>query len=385
MATQRIDLAAEANNRFGLQLYRSIQSELGPEENVFFSPLSIYTALGMTYLGTRGNTAKQMEVTMKLGPLGKEVHHAFKDLNSDMFGDSHPFHQLKLANRLYGQKGFNFIPDYLAATQDLYGAKLEAVDFVQENEVTRKAINAWVEEQTAGKIRDLLGELSADSKLILVNAIYFKGKWIEQFETNATRELPFNTSSGVITVPMMFQQERFDYYYDESLKCKVLVMGYKGGKVNMMIALPDDTDGLGKLESNLSQEVLQSWNTNMRRPKVRVTVPKFKFTKSFSLEDRLKEIGITDLFQDDVADVSGIAKDKLVVSKVVHKAFLEVNEQGTEAAAATAVMMMLGCAFGMKEEEPKEFKADHPFIFFIRDQSSGAVIFMGRVMRPVLE
>ena len=387
MATQRCLATATLNNQFGLQLFKSFQS--GTDENCFFSPLSITTALAMTYMGTKGDTAKQVENVMKLSSLGKEIHHGFKDLNSDIFPHPPPNqYQLKLANRLYGQKGFNFVPEYLSSTRDIYGAQLEAVDFMKETEGTRKAINTWVEEQTAGKIQQLLapGVLSADSRLVLVNAIYFKGEWIEQFDEVDTKDMPFYLSpSNTKTVPMMYQAENFGFYYDESTKCKVLVMGYKGGAVDMMIALPDNITGLAKLESKLSDDVLRSWSSKVRRVKVRVTLPKFKFSKSFSLVDCLKHMGITDLFQVGKADLSGIAKDELVVSEVIHKAFLEVNEKGSEAAAATAIVMMLGCAFGMKEEEPKVFKADHPFVFFIRDRKSEAVLFMGHVMCPVLE
>ena len=182
---------------------------------------------------------------------------------------------------------------------------------------------------------------------------------------------------------MMYQEETFGYYYDQSAKCKVLVMNYIGGKVNMMIALPDDICGLAELESKLSEEVLRSWAQKVEGVEVEVTLPKFKFTKTFSLVDCLKTLGITDLFQVGKADLSGIAEDELVVSEVIHKAFLEVNEQGTEAAAATAIVARCLCA--MSRVEPKEFKADHPFVFFICDQKSGAVLFMGHVLCPVTE
>ena len=387
MATQRSYTAATLNNQFGLQLFRSLR--LGTAENCFFSPLSITTALAMTFMGTRGDTAKQIEDVMKLSSIGKDVHHGFKDLNSTIFPYPPPNqYQLKLANRLYGQKGFNFVPEFLSSTRDIYGAQLEAVDFVKETEATRKAINTWVEEQTAGKIQQLLapGILSVDSRLVLVNAIYFKGEWVEQFKALSTRDKPFYLSlSNKKSVPMMYQEEHFDFYYDESAKCKVLVMRYKGGAIDMMIALPDDITGLAKLESTLSDDVFRSWSSKVRRVKVKVTLPKFKFSKSFSLVDCLKRMGITDLFQDGKADLSGVAEDELVVSEVIHKAFLEVNEKGSEAAAATAVMMTRQCALVMKEEESKVFKADHPFVFFIRDRITEAVLFMGHVMCPVLE
>ena len=385
MATENTYAAAEINNLFGLQIFRSLPSS--SDDKCFFSPLSITTALAMTYMGTRGNTAKQMEDVMKLS-FGKDVHFCFKELITDIFQyfPNPDLPELKLANRLYGQKGFNFKPEYLVTTRDLYGAQLEAVDFIKETESAREAINTWVEEQTVGKIQQLIapGVLSDMSRLVLVNAIYFKGKWTEQFKEYCTRDMPFYLSpSETKAVPMMYQEETFGYYYDQSAKCKVLVMNYKGGKVNMMIALPDDICGLAELESKLSEEVLRSWAQKVKGVKVKVTLPKFKFTKTFSLVDCLKTLGITDLFQLRKADLSGIAEDELVVSEVIHKAFLEVNEQGTEAAAATAVVACFGCA--MSRVEPKEFKADHPFVFFICDRKSGAVLFMGHVLCPVTE
>ena len=196
MATESTYAAAEINNLFGLHIFRSLPSS--SDDNCFFSPLSITTALAMTYMGTRGNTAKQMEDVMKLSSLGKDVHFCFKELISDTFQyfPNPDLPELKLANRLYGQKGFNFKPEYLVTTHDLYCAQLEAVDFIKETESARKAINTWVEEQTVGKIQQLIapGMLSTMSRLVLVNAIYFKGKWTEQFKKYYTRNMPFYLS-----------------------------------------------------------------------------------------------------------------------------------------------------------------------------------------------
>lgn len=387
MATERTYTAAEVNNFFGLQIFRSLPSS--SDENCFFSPLSITTALTMTYMGTRGNTAKQIKDVMKLSSLEKDVHFCFKELITDIFQYSPDpdLPDFKLANRLYGQKGFNFCPEYLAATHDLYGAQLEAVDFMKETESAREAINTWVEEQTVGKIQQLIapGVLSAMTRLVLANAIYFKGKWTKPFMEYNTRDMPFYLSkSDTKAVPMMYQENPFGYYYDQSAKCKVLVMNYKGGKINMMIALPDDISGLAELESKLSEEVLRSWAQKIGGVKVKVTLPKFKFTKTFSLVDCLKTLGITDLFQVGKADLTGISDD-LVVSKVIHKAFLEVDEQGTKAAAASAVISKKCCSMSRPRVEPREFKADHPFVFVICDQKSGAVLFMGHVLCPVTE
>lgn len=349
-----------------------------------FAPFSISTALAMTYMGARGNTAKQIEDTLSLPTpteVDESIHKEIKVHNANLIGRSDVY-VLKMANRLYSQKKFEFQPEFLNATRKFYNAMLEALDFAGHPEEARAAINSWVEELTERRIQDLIspGALTADTRLVLVNALYFKGEWVHQFKKTATSEHPFYlTESTSTNVPLMIQTDNFEFYHDKHLQCKILQMKFKQHKLEMMFMLPDSIEGLDDLESNLSSEVIQGWYAEAKSAKVRVMLPKFKFTQDFSLVQNLKDIGISDLFSSS-ADLSGISeKDDLFVSDVVHKAFLEINEDGCEAAAATAVVMRCKKRSLKSQPEPKMFKADHPFLFLIHSIESGAIVFMGRV------
>ena len=374
--------ASSSNNTLGVKLYHSLCSQNA--KNMVFSPLSIFTALGMTYMGARGNTAKQMEEVMDLPSSGESIHQGIKDHNEDLLGRVN--YVVKMANRLYGQKKYQFRSEFLEATQKFYSAKLEALDFGGDSEGSRKAINHWVEEQTERRIKDLIprGVLTADTRLVLVNAIYFKAKWVQPFEVCNTSDRQFNlTETDTIKVPMMNQTNSFKYYHDKALNCKILEMRFRGNKLGMMFVLPDSIDGLAKLETSVSPEVVQNWSSSSESVRVKVRLPKFKFTQAVNLRKQLKSIGMSDLFSDD-ADLTGVSeKGNLVVDDIIHKAFLEVDEAGCEAAAATAVGYR-SCS-GSRERIPEElkvFKADHPFLFFLQSIKSGAIVFMGRVKRP---
>ncbi|XP_072019781.1 leukocyte elastase inhibitor-like [Amphiura filiformis] len=383
---------ATANNTFGLKLYQVLGSER--DDNLVFAPLSITTSLAMTYMGARGKTAEQMEEVMALEPLGQNLHADIRDHNAVLVCEDGPYN-MRMANRLYGQKKFTFEPKFLDATHELYNAKLEALDFEGNSESARQAINDWVEEQTERRIQDLIapGVLTKDTRLVLVNAIYFKAEWLYPFPKHTTQEQPFHLSSSKkITVPMMSQTQHFGYFHDKSLthvNCKILRMMFKGighaNKLEMMAVLPDSIKDLAKLETTLSPSLIQNWRSKTKMAKVRVTFPKFKLTQDFSLAEKLNGIGMSDLFSEESADLRGVSTDdELFVSDVIHKAFVEVNEDGCEAAAATAVTMReKGVAlFRRPKPEPKIFKADHPFLFFIQSIESGAIVFMGRVKRP---
>ncbi len=337
---------------------------------------------------------------MALEQLADNLHKATKDHNSVLVGTGEKY-TMRMANRLYGQKKFTFETKFLDATEEFYQARLEALDFEGGFETARQAINGWVEDQTESRIRDLIepGVLTEDTRLVLVNAIYFKAEWLSPFDKFHTNNQPFHWSSkDKITVPMMFNTLHFEFYHDNSMNhvnSKVLRMPFKGtdprvSKLEMMLVLPDKIDDLAKLETKLCAKLLDYWRSKTKREKVRVTLPKFKFTQDFSLSKKLQDIGMRDLFSDvpapGGANLEGIStKDDLYVSDVIHKAFLEVNEGGCEAAAATAVVIAKkrGAAFGRRPTpEPKIFKADHPFLFFIQSVESGAVVFMGRVKRP---
>ncbi|XP_009902110.2 leukocyte elastase inhibitor [Dryobates pubescens] len=378
-----MDNLANTNSRFALDLFRRL-NETNPTGNVFFSPLSVSAALAMVLLGARGNTESQMLKTLHFDKV-EDVHSRFQSLTMDVNRSNAPY-LLRLANRLYGEKTYSFLPDFLTNTQKLYGADLAPVDFVQASDEARKEINQWVKEKTEGKIPDLLSEGSVDSmtKLVLVNAIYFKGNWAEKFREADTTDMPFSLSKNERkTVKMMYQKNKFRFTYIPEVKIRVLELPYEQEELSMIILLPDDIEddstGLQKLEKQLTLEKLQEWTCpeHLYSTDVHVRLPKFKLEESYDLESDLATMGLLDLFDSGKADLSGMsgARD-LFISKIVHKAFVEVNEEGTEAAAATAGIAML-C---MVLEE--HFNADHPFLFFIRHNPTQSILFFGRCTSP---
>lgn len=364
-----------ANTRFALDLFRTL-NENNPTGNIFISPISISSALAMVVMGTRGTTAAQLSKALYFNTV-EEIHSRFQSLNADINKRGAPY-ILKLANRLYGEKTYNFLPEFLASTQKMYGAELASVDFQHTSEDARKMINEWVKGQTEGKIPELLvaGVVDNMTKLVLVNAIYFKGNWQEKFMKEATTDAPFRLNKkDTKIVKMMYQKKKFPYGYIQDLKCRVLELPYQGEELSMVILLPDDIEdestGLKKIEKQLTLEKLREWTKpeNLDLIEINVSLPRFKLEESYNLNSHLARLGIEDLFNSK-ADLSGMsgARD-LFISKVVHKSFVEVNEEGTEAAAATAGIATF-CML-MPEEN---FVADHPFIFFIRHNPSLSLI-----------
>ncbi|XP_016152096.1 PREDICTED: leukocyte elastase inhibitor-like isoform X2 [Ficedula albicollis] len=373
---------SNANSRFALDLFRRF-SEANPTENVFFSPVSISAALAMVLLGAKGNTEAQMLKTLHLDEVA-DVHSRFQALTTDINRSNAPY-LLRLASRLFGQKSYSFLPDFLTNTRKLYGADLATVDFLQDSDKARKEINQWVEEKTEGKIPNLLPEDSVDSltKLVLVNAIYFKANWAKKFQEADTTDAPFRLNKNERkTVKMMYQKNKFNFGYIPEEKIRILELPYDGRELSMIILLPDDTEedstGLQKMEKQLTLEKLQSWAEHLYSADVHVRLPKFKLAESYDLKSDLAAMGLLDVFNSGKADLSGMSGTRdLFLSKVVHKAFVEVNEEGTEAAAATAAGIALLC---MPIEE--DFNADHPFLFFIRHNPTQSILFLGRYASP---
>ncbi|XP_008938102.1 PREDICTED: leukocyte elastase inhibitor [Merops nubicus] len=372
-----------ANSRFALDLLRRF-SETNPTGNIFFSPLSVSAALAMVLLGARGNTEAQVLKTLHFDEV-EDTHSSFQTLTMDLNRSNAPY-LLRLASRLFGEKSYSFLPDFLTNTQKLYGADLATVDFLQACDEARKEINQWVEEKTEGKIRNLLSEGSVDNmtRLVLVNAIYFKGNWAEKFKEADTTDMPFRLNKNETkTVKMMYQKKKFRFGCIPEVKIRVLEMPYDGRELSMIILLPDDIEddstGLQKLEKQLTLEKLHEWTCpeHLYPTEVHVRLPKFKLEESYDLKSDLAAMGMLDVFDSGKADLSGMsgARD-IFLSKIVHKAFVEVNEEGTEAAAATAGIAML-C---MLIEE--EFNADHPFLFFIRHNPTQSILFFGRYASP---
>lgn len=355
-----------------------------PRENLFYSPTSICIALAMTYAGAKGNTAKEVEQAMDWKS-PETVHEMMKKLQESLLPSSGTAGiELNLANRLWAQKGFSILKEFTEILKSCYQAEMGTEDFESKTEEARRAINLWVEEKTNSKIKDLLKEdvLTSDTRLVLTNAVYFKGFWQNQFVEASTRDWDFKTSKTETTkIKLMNKTAQFMYGKNKSLSCQVLKLPYKHQKMAMMILLPDKEDGLAKLEEKVNADQLRECDQITRKQKVIVSLPKFKIDCQFNLENVLQQLGICDLFAQN-ADLSGITGDKdLFVSAVVHQAFVDVNEEGTEAAAATAVVMSRKKCAG-PVERPPHFLADHPFLFVIQHCESGVIVFVGRVIKP---
>lgn len=363
------------NSEFAMDLYKKI-SVSDSNNNIFFSPFSISTALSMTYAGARGNTAKQMADTMHFRLVPSELHPAFGDLAAALQSDNKGY-RLEIANALWGQEGYEFQPDFLALIQKYYNGGFNTVDFVDQTEVSRGIINRWVEQKTNDKIRDLLpqGSLTSLTRLVLTNAIYFKGDWVTKFKPEETMLSTFHIQSdGIVNVPMMHQSGNFRYAEIDGVK--ILELPYVGGDLSMVVVLPKTT--VAEFDQALDVNRLNDWLAKATERDVDIFLPKFKFETKYELNDILSGMGMADAFDLPPADFSGISgKKDLYITKVIHKAVIEVNEEGSEAAAATAVIL------GTKSVRIKpEFKADRPFLFFIRHNSTGSILFLGRVMNP---
>lgn len=372
------EIVVEGNNMFALELYEQLKGEDG---NLFFSPYSISTALAMTYAGARGNTEVQMADVLHFDLEQERLHGGFSELmrSINAVGEKGQC-QLITANALWGQKGYSFLEGFINLVKVSYGAALSELDFVSATEAARETINKWVEEKTRDKIKDLIkpGVLSELTRLVLTNAIYFKGKWESRFEEEVTRDAPFKLIAGEeVDVPMMNQTADFKYTEDETVQ--ILEMPYIGKELSMVVFLPKEADGIKGLEEVFTIGNIERWLSGLRQQEVVVSFPRFKTTSQFSLGEVLHAMGMTDAFSGS-ADFSGMTGEKdLFISAVIHKAFVDVNEEGTEAAAATAVVMKLTAVL---PEQRKFFGADHPFIFIICDNRSDSILFCGRVMDP---
>jgi len=396
MANDIRESAPAAGNDFALDLYSRLADSEG---NLFFSPASIQTALAMAYAGAKSRTAAQMAKVLHFEKAGQGIHPAFQSLlqqlnaprivkSYERVGDEikpveKPAYELVIANALWGQQGYPWNPTFLKRTASNYGAGLRQVDFTNHPDKARTTINDWVEEKTRDRIKDLIakGAISPMMRLILTNAIYFKAAWANTFDDHATREMPFHVSeSSQVPVSMMFQNKDFQYLETDGFQA--LEMPYKADELSMIVFLPKTVDGLDNIEKSLSADKLDGWRAALHREKVDVYFPKFEFTSSFKLSKTLKALGMEEAFSPTSADFSGMTTaEKVFISEVIHKAFVAVDESGTTAAAATAVMME-ATAMPMPKPEPKIFRADHPFLFCIFHNPTGKILFMGRFADP---
>ncbi|XP_078275273.1 leukocyte elastase inhibitor-like isoform X2 [Rhinoraja longicauda] len=381
--TLTMDPLTAPNVKFAIDLFKQLDKD-DKVGNIFVSPFSISAALAMVYLGAKGNTATQMAKVLGFNGV-KDVHAEFQKLQTELINPKAE-HVLKLANRLYGEQTYNFLADFLAATLKYYQAQLASIDFANAAEKVRKEINNWTEEQTAGKIKNLLAEGTVDgsTKLVLVNAIYFKGNWNKKFESENTEGGQFRINQhDAKPVQMMQQKSKFPFNYIREVSTQILELPYVGSELSMVILLPDineDFSQLEKLQNHITSDQLMNWTNpdTMKQMEIEVVLPKFKLEEKYNLESILSRMGIEDAFSTMQANFSGMtSRNDLVLSKVVHKSFVEVNEEGTEAAAATAGIMMLRCAL-----ITNRFMADHPFLFFIRHNKTRNILFFGRFSSP---
>jgi serpin B len=373
------EAVVKGNTEFAFDLYKQLaQAKDNQGKNLFMSPYSISTALAMAYAGAKGETADEMAKTLHFPVEANRLHPAFAGLIGRFQANKEDKgYQLSVANALWGQKSSHWQKEFLRTAFSNYAAGLRPVDF-GATEDTRKMINGWVEEQTKDKIKDLIqpGAIDGDTRMVLTNAIYFKGDWKEQFDKKATQEAAFHISGTKdAKVPMMHRSG--DYGYLETADFKALELPYKGDQLAMVVLLPQKVDGLADLEKQLTSEKLASWTGKLTKHEVIVSLPKFKMTCDFSLAGQLQALGMKAPFAGG-ADFSGMTTDDaLYIGAVIHKAFVDVNEEGTEAAAATAVVMT-----NESVHHVPEFHADHPFLFLLRDKQSGSVLFLGRFSEP---
>jgi serpin B len=366
----------EGNNGFALDLYGKLAAEPG---NLFFSPYSISNALAMTYAGASGNTAREMKTALHFNLEPERFHAAFGKIVRHFQAPAQKRgFQLEIANRLWGQVGMGFRPEFVKLGEDQYLGGFKEVDF-HKREEARQTINDWVDKATHKKLGALVPEeaITPNTRLVLTNAIYFKAAWDQPFASFKKPGDYHLTADEKVAVPLM-GATRFAGFFDDGATLG-LELPYQGDDISMIVLLPKKVDGLPGLEKTLTHANLNKMLAKLENQNVEITLPRFTMTSMFALNDVLGKMGIKDAFVDGTADFSGITSEhKLCIHYVVHKAYVNVNEAGTEAAAATGVFLgTLG-----RPPAPVPFKADHPFLFLIRDRPTGSILFMGRVVDP---
>jgi serpin B len=369
----------EGNTTFALRLYGQLRPTQG---NLVLSPYSISSALAMTYAGARGNTARQMEQALHFDQTKTGLHELFARLDAELKA-AEGSNELSIANSLWPQEKYPFREEFLNLLKKNYGATVTPLNFERDAEQARVTINKWVDGRTRQKIGEIIGRgvLTPLTRMVLVNAIYFKGMWATPFPESATQPDKFFTKPDTtLTVPFMHKRGHFSY--GENDQMQLLALPYVGRQLEMVILLPRNREGIGQLESSLTPASLAAWTVGMRNQQVDVALPKFRMSSGFALAEALRALSLVDAFDPERADFSGMdgRAHWLYISAALHKAYIDVNEKGTEAAAATAVAVN---SMAVRiEEPPREFRADHPFLFLIRDATTGSILFMGRVSEP---
>lgn len=396
------EIASRAVNQLGINL---LKSAANPRENTLLSPYSIQSALAMTYAGAAGETRAEMAKVLHYPAEDEELASSFADVRSRLeamvaaseaqakraqeFGQTNQPITLTLANRLFGQTGYDFREAFLKVTKDAYGAPFQPVDFGANPSGATDLINTWVADQTKQRIQNLIppDALNKDSRLVLVNAIYLKVPWAEPFQESATKPEPFHVKGGdPVPVPTMIQKERLGYRHEDDFS--VVTLPYAGGDLQFIVLLPDAVDGLPNMETKLTTERLASF-ARVPSADVILHLPKFKMEPPvMRLGETLQAQGMKSAFDkpQGSADFDRVAprrpNDYLYISDVFHKTFLDIDEKGTEAAAATAVAMMRATSIELRPKQPVEVKVDRPFLFAIQQRSTGACLFLGRMVDP---
>ncbi len=368
---------ATGNSSFAFDLYRALGEEEG---NIFLSPFSISAALAMTYAGARGTTEVEMADVLKFTLPQNLLHPSFNllDMRLAEISEEDSTFNLHIVNALWGQTGYNFLSEFLDLLAANYGAGITLMNFSENTELCREIINEWVMEQTEGRIEDLIpfDMLTSATKLVLTNAIYFKAQWLLQFDEMGTYDRPFNLIDGEqVTVPMMNQTEHFPMTVGDGYMAAELA--YSNGRTSMLVIVPDQ-DNFFEMEERLGNDFTAEITDNLIDENLHLCMPKFETVSTFQLENVLAEMGMPTAFAVS-ADFSGMDGTlELYIASVIHKAFISVDENGTEAAAATAVLMQK-----LNGESSVEFIVDRPFIYLIRDRSTGTILFIGRVLNPL--
>ncbi|XP_075387706.1 serpin B9-like [Tenrec ecaudatus] len=375
-----METLSDAHGTFAIRLLKLLCQE-NASGNVFFSPLSISSALAMVFLGTKGDTAAQIAQALSLNA-EKDLHQGFQLLLTEMNKPGTQY-WLRIANGLFGEETCDILSTFQESCLEFYQAKLELLSFAKAAEKSRKHINSWVSKKTEGKIQDLLprNSVGPQTSLVLINAIYFKGRWDEEFNEAHTRTMPFKINQREQRpVQMMFQEGTFKITYIKDVQAQILEMPYVGKELSMVILLPDDDVDLSTVEKELTFENFAAWTKPEcgSSTEVEVLLPRFRLEENYDMDSVLQTLGVVDVFHQGKADFSAMsARTDLFLSKFVHKTFVEVTEEGTEAAAASGVMVM-GCCF---VDKPR-FCADHPFLFFIRHNKTNSLLFGGRFASP---
>jgi serpin B len=369
----------QGNTTFALDMYQKVRDNEG---NIFFSPYSISTAFAMTFAGAQCETQKQMAGVFHFSLDPCQLHPSFSELQAHFqrLQENNPF-RLNIANALWIQEGYQLLQTFEELNQKYYQANMFNLNFRQDPDGSRLKINDWIEDKTKGKIQDLLpgGAVNTLTRLVLTNTIYFKAEWQNTFSPDSTKDQDFwITPEEKIKVQMMSQKESFGYWENDTLQ--ILEMPYIRKDLSMVVFLTKKKDGLPDLESKLNTETLKIWISKLIQQQVNVFFPKFTTTQNIDLKKFLNDLGMVDAFTEN-ADFSGIEpKNELYITDAIHKAFIDVDELGTEAAAATAISVDVTSILPPKIVP--EFRADHPFIYLIKDNQTGSILFMGRLKRP---